>query len=205
MVPNVKTLSSGSSVNTLCSWAGWRCWNIWTSWPNADWPDSPKRREWTEWRVWSSNLDSSSVCTSKLYTYLAENKKGWLLQVHTFMAQVWPASRTYMMCTRRNGLMKLFFCPGLLIADEPTTGLDSDSALDVLGAMKSIKGATNICTIHQPSSGLVTDKSQFLFSMHISHDWRASVFLALNRTTTRSWLLLLIEWLKWLFPNSEKL
>ena len=92
--PNVKTWSSGSSVNMLCSWAGWRCWNIWTSLRNADWPDSPKSREWTEWRVWSSNLGSSSVSTSKLYTYLAENKRGWLLRVHTFMAQVWTASRT---------------------------------------------------------------------------------------------------------------
>ena len=47
-----------------------------------------------------------------------------------------------------------FVFSGLLIADEPTTGLDCDSAFDVVVAMKSVRGATNICTIHQPSSEL---------------------------------------------------
>ena len=44
---------------------------------------------------------------------------------------------------------------GLLIADEPTTGLDANSAIDVVRAMRDgAEAATTICTIHQPSSEL---------------------------------------------------
>lgn len=44
--------------------------------------------------------------------------------------------------------------PPLLFCDEPTTGLDSFSAQNLVGMMKELasRGKTIICTIHQPSS-----------------------------------------------------
>ena len=44
--------------------------------------------------------------------------------------------------------------PGLFLADEPTTGLDASSAIDVVRSMKAMPNTTTICTIHQPSSEL---------------------------------------------------
>jgi len=44
--------------------------------------------------------------------------------------------------------------PKIVFLDEPTSGLDSDSALSCIKLLKSVasKGATVLCTIHQPSS-----------------------------------------------------
>jgi len=44
--------------------------------------------------------------------------------------------------------------PQLLICDEPTTGLDSFMAANLVKILKSLanKGKTIICTIHQPAS-----------------------------------------------------
>lgn len=46
--------------------------------------------------------------------------------------------------------------PSLLFCDEPTTGLDSFMALNVMQTLKILaaSGRTVICTVHQPSSEL---------------------------------------------------
>jgi ABC-type multidrug transport system ATPase subunit len=46
--------------------------------------------------------------------------------------------------------------PGLIFLDEPTTGLDSTTALQVILLLKELakRGKTVISTIHQPSSEL---------------------------------------------------
>lgn len=51
--------------------------------------------------------------------------------------------------------------PPLLFCDEPTTGLDSYSALQLVDLMQGMasrprgRGKTILCTIHQPSSDLL--------------------------------------------------
>lgn len=42
----------------------------------------------------------------------------------------------------------LILAPKILFADEPTTGLDANSALDVVRTLSGI-GSTVICTVHQ--------------------------------------------------------
>lgn len=47
--------------------------------------------------------------------------------------------------------------PALLFCDEPTTGLDSYSAMSVVEQLRRLagNGKSIICTIHQPASGLL--------------------------------------------------
>lgn len=53
--------------------------------------------------------------------------------------------------------MEVITQPSLIFLDEPTTGLDSKSALDVAGILKMLAGCgrTIITTIHQPSSEIM--------------------------------------------------
>jgi ABC-type multidrug transport system ATPase subunit len=50
--------------------------------------------------------------------------------------------------------VELLTNPSLIFLDEPTTGLDSSTALAVLELLEKIasKGVNVVCTIHQPSS-----------------------------------------------------
>ncbi len=48
-------------------------------------------------------------------------------------------------------MIELCRTPKLLFADEPTTGLDSNSSLDVVRFLSEL-GTTVVCTIHQPSN-----------------------------------------------------
>eukprot|EP00122_Pirum_gemmata_P019052 Pgem_evm1s17847 len=50
--------------------------------------------------------------------------------------------------------IELITDPRVLFLDEPTTGLDSFTSLEVMNVMRDItnRGRTTICTIHQPSS-----------------------------------------------------
>ena len=50
--------------------------------------------------------------------------------------------------------------PKLLFADEPTTGLDSNSSLDVVRFLSEL-GTTVICTIHQPSNEVLNFNNLF--------------------------------------------
>ena len=52
--------------------------------------------------------------------------------------------------------VELITDPSLIFLDEPTTGLDSTTALQVILLLKDLasKGKTVISTIHQPSSEL---------------------------------------------------
>lgn len=51
---------------------------------------------------------------------------------------------------------ELLISPAILFCDEPTTGLDSYSAQQLVGTLLSLArtGTTIMCTIHQPSSQL---------------------------------------------------
>lgn len=51
---------------------------------------------------------------------------------------------------------ELLISPAILFCDEPTTGLDSYSAQQLVGTLLSLarSGTTIMCTIHQPSSQL---------------------------------------------------
>lgn len=53
--------------------------------------------------------------------------------------------------------MQLLTDPPLLFCDEPTTGLDSYSAQQLVDLMLEMaaRGKTILCTIHQPSSDLL--------------------------------------------------
>jgi ABC-type multidrug transport system ATPase subunit len=53
--------------------------------------------------------------------------------------------------------VELISDPSLLFLDEPTTGLDSTTALDVVGLLSSLKekGITVVTTIHQPSEEIM--------------------------------------------------
>lgn len=50
--------------------------------------------------------------------------------------------------------MELVTDPPLLFLDEPTTGLDTFTALSLVTTLKNLarKGRTVVCTMHQPSS-----------------------------------------------------
>ena len=50
--------------------------------------------------------------------------------------------------------VELLTNPSIIFLDEPTTGLDSETALNVINMLKDIalSGRTVISTIHQPSS-----------------------------------------------------
>jgi ABC-type multidrug transport system ATPase subunit len=49
--------------------------------------------------------------------------------------------------------LELVMEPGILFLDEPTTGLDSPSALSVMNAVEELsKNISVLCTIHQPSA-----------------------------------------------------
>lgn len=55
--------------------------------------------------------------------------------------------------------------PTILFCDEPTTGLDSFGAQQLVGTMQSLvqqRGTTIMCTIHQPSSQLFSMFQQVL-------------------------------------------
>nr|CAD7414751.1 unnamed protein product [Timema poppensis] len=54
--------------------------------------------------------------------------------------------------------------PPLLFCDEPTTGLDSYSAQNLVHMMKLMasNGKTVLCTIHQPSSNIFNMFNQFI-------------------------------------------
>ncbi len=60
--------------------------------------------------------------------------------------------------------LELVTDPSVIFLDEPTTGLDSKSALDVAGLMKMFakKGRTVIATIHQPSSDIMNKFDQVM-------------------------------------------
>lgn len=51
---------------------------------------------------------------------------------------------------------ELLIKPTILFCDEPTTGLDSYSAQQLIGTLQSLarRGTSIMCTIHQPSSQL---------------------------------------------------
>ncbi|NP_001243922.1 scarlet [Bombyx mori] len=71
--------------------------------------------------------------------------------------------------------------PGLLFCDEPTTGLDSSSALKLVSLLRAsaAQGKTVICTIHQPSSELMAhfDKLVLLAEGRIAFAGNASAAL----------------------------
>jgi ABC-type multidrug transport system ATPase subunit len=51
--------------------------------------------------------------------------------------------------------MELVLCPSVLFLDEPTTGLDSTTSLELVHALRSIaehRSLTIAAVIHQPSS-----------------------------------------------------
>ena len=70
--------------------------------------------------------------------------------------------------------IELLASPNLLFLDEPTTGLDSTTALDVITELVKLKtqGMTIICTIHQPSEEIMNlfDKVVMLVDGHIVYD-----------------------------------
>ena len=53
--------------------------------------------------------------------------------------------------------------PSVIFMDEPTTGLDARSALDIIQLMKMLanKGRTIITSIHQPSSDIINVFDKF--------------------------------------------
>lgn len=55
--------------------------------------------------------------------------------------------------------------PSLLLLDEPTTGLDSHSACNLIKLLKNIaqRGSAILCTVHQPSSEVFTLFDQVIF------------------------------------------
>ena len=57
-------------------------------------------------------------------------------------------------------MIEYYRTPKLLFADEPTTGLDSNSSLDVVRFLSEL-GTTVICTIHQPSNEVLNFNSHF--------------------------------------------
>ena len=54
--------------------------------------------------------------------------------------------------------------PSLIFLDEPTTGLDSFTALSVIETMRKLanQGRTVVCTIHQPSSEIFSNFDQLI-------------------------------------------
>jgi ABC-type multidrug transport system ATPase subunit len=56
---------------------------------------------------------------------------------------------------RCNVAMALVWDPRIIFLDEPTTGLDSESSLQLCKILKSIKGATIFTTLHQPSQEIL--------------------------------------------------
>ena len=70
--------------------------------------------------------------------------------------------------------VELVASPSILFLDEPTTGLDSSTALDVIMALAELKksGMTIICTIHQPSEEIMAlfDKVVLLVDGNLVYD-----------------------------------
>ena len=70
--------------------------------------------------------------------------------------------------------------PAALFLDEPTTGLDSDSALSIVCLLKRLaaRGRTVLCTIHQPSSDICERFDDFMLlgggRMVYCGAWRAA-------------------------------
>eukprot|EP00884_Botryococcus_braunii_P006931 jgi/Botrbrau1/16239/Bobra.0066s0024.1 len=58
--------------------------------------------------------------------------------------------------------------PRVIFLDEPTTGLDSDSALTLVKVLKRLaqRGRTVVCTIHQPSSDICEMFDDFMLVAH---------------------------------------
>eukprot|EP00884_Botryococcus_braunii_P006929 jgi/Botrbrau1/16237/Bobra.0066s0023.1 len=58
--------------------------------------------------------------------------------------------------------------PTVIFLDEPTTGLDSDSALTLVRVLKQLaqRGRTVVCTIHQPSSDMCEMFDDFMLIAH---------------------------------------
>ena len=70
--------------------------------------------------------------------------------------------------------VELISSPNLLFLDEPTTGLDSTTALDIVMNLAELKksGITIICTIHQPSEEIMAlfDKVVMLVDGNLVYD-----------------------------------
>lgn len=76
----------------------------------------------------------------------------------TEKVRIWKFLRTHLnvLFFRLALASELLMNPSLLFCDEPTTGLDSFMALNVMQTLKILaaSGRTVICTVHQPSSEL---------------------------------------------------
>lgn len=70
--------------------------------------------------------------------------------------------------------IELISSPYLLLLDEPTTGLDSTTALDIIMTLSELKktGITVICTVHQPSEEIMAlfDKVLMLVDGHLVYN-----------------------------------
>jgi ABC-type multidrug transport system ATPase subunit len=77
--------------------------------------------------------------------------------------------------------VELLHFPGLMFLDEPTTGLDSSTSLEVLSALRSLanQNRTIVMTIHQPSQ----DMFQLFDKALIMAESRVVYFGAVHRCT----------------------